>query len=119
MKAPIIAALACFATSAIADGAVDIYQGNFLGAYALTATCAGQELQVDLMANRVAFGETSCTISQVLTDGVGVILDLATCNAEGEPTDDHRVTLTLSETGGLTYDSAATGTTELLRCTDR
>ncbi len=51
------------------------------------------------MADRVTFGETSCMISQVLTDGVGV-------------------SLALSETGRLTYGSTATGTTELLRGTD-
>jgi hypothetical protein len=41
MKAPIIVALACFVSSATADGAADIYQGNFLRTSAPTATCVG------------------------------------------------------------------------------
>lgn len=118
MNAPLIAALSLSASVAHAQGAQDIYDASFLGAYARGPICAGQELQVDLMSDEIGIGETKCAISGVLTDGVGIILDLASCNAEGEPAEDRRVTLTLTE-GGLTYDSTATGVIQLQRCTDR
>lgn len=98
------------------------YQSRYVGSYSPTNLCAGQELQVDLMADRLFIGETGCDIAAInraetgISD-VGLSLSLQNCLAEGTPTPNFRVRL-LQTQAGLTLASP-TNNFILSRCTDR
>ena len=94
-----------------------LYRSVFHGGYSPSATCFGQELQVDLTEDRVYLGETACDIAGLSVNGAAIGITATNCNAEGEPSPDRQIKATRSgDILSISFDGTVT---ELQRCTDR
>lgn len=99
-----------------ASDARAIYQ-TVQGAYSPDGICYGRELQVDLLPDRIFFGESACTISDMQVSDASLLIHTTQCNSEGEPMPDGKVQITRLAGGAIEY--AGTSSWRLERCTDR
>lgn len=97
-----------------------LYATRFVGDYGPQPICLGQEFIVSLLSTRVNIGETGCSIIGIEPAATADLqINLASCNAEGEPSFDRSIFVSATPDGGIVYQSTTSGQPEFLaRCTD-
>ncbi len=104
------------ATIASSDVATKVHPDIYVGKYSLEDGCEDGKPVIELTANKLQWGETSCTIDSVsLTEEGLPLVEAKLCTAAGETQDDRSFTI---EHGGMMSIEFTSGeeTTIAKRC---